>query len=525
MPTMGIMVNSRICFFPEFSLIDAMVGAGNVLAQGLLLGALAGVLGSAAPLWGKEESPPTRPNVLFLIADDLNCYLGAYGHPLAKTPNIDRLAGRGVLFERAYCNQPLCGPSRASLMTGLYPAQSNVRGNAILIRDRAPGVKTLSQHFMDSGYRAVRIGKIYHYNNPKDIGTPGHDDPASWSETRNPSGRDKREEDLIIKTQSEASLGGSLCWLAAEGTDEEQTDGMVATEAIGFLEKFKASGEPFFLAVGFYKPHTPYVAPKKYFEMYDKERINLPEVPSGYEATLPEAARKTIHKMPQVDDESKRAATRAYLATISFLDAQVGRVLDALDRLGLAEETIVVFTSDHGYHLGEHGHFQKNTLFESAARVPLVFAFPPRVAQAARTKSLAELIDLYRTLSDLAGISAPPDYVQGTSLAPVLADPSASLPRDSAFTTLSNLKKGAYTLRTPTHRFTRWGDGGPGMIELYDHATDPEEMKNLANDPAFAPLVKKMEAGILERISAATTVPEGVEVLDPPPGKKRRQDK
>ncbi len=218
---------------------------------------------------------PAKPNVLFLIWDDLNCDLACYGHPQVKTPHLDKLAARGVLFDRAYCQYPLCGPSRASFMTGLYPDQSLVKRNAIYIREHLPDVKTMSQMFRDDGYTASRIGKIYHYNVPKHIGTSGHDDPYSWNLTVNPRGRDVTDEDKIFSLKP-GSFGATLSWLAAEGTDAEQTDGIAATEAVAQLGKFASDGTPFFLAVGLFRPHTPFVAPKKYFDLYPLDEIIVP---------------------------------------------------------------------------------------------------------------------------------------------------------------------------------------------------------------------------------------------------------
>ena len=228
---------------------------------------------------GAADPPGSgRPNVLFLICDDLNCDIGCYGHPQVQTPNIDRLAARGVRFDRAYCQYPLCGPSRASFMTGLYPDQTLVHRNAIYIREHMPNVKTMSQMFRESGYFATRIGKIYHYNVPKHIGTSGHDDPYSWDYTINPRGRDVDDEDQIFSLRP-GSFGGTLSWLAADGTDREQTDGMAADEASEMLKQYADQDTPFFLAVGLYRPHTPYVAPKKYFEMYPTDRSTCPRSP------------------------------------------------------------------------------------------------------------------------------------------------------------------------------------------------------------------------------------------------------
>ena len=301
-----------------------------------------------------DDAETTRPNVLFLIYDDLNCDLGCYGHPLVKSPNIDRLAKRGVRFDNAYCQYPLCGPSRASFMTGLYPDQTLVRRNAIYIREHVPNVQTMSQMFRNNGYFATRIGKIYHYNVPKHIGTSGHDDPYSWDYTINPRGRDKDDEDLIFSLRP-GSFGGTLSWLAADGTDEEQTDGIAATEAIRLLGQYAQEDRPFFLAVGLFRPHTPYVAPKEYFEMYPRQKIVVPTMPEGYLDTLPKPARQSVNrKKEQINlaDDLARQAIQAYYASTTFADAQVGRVLDALKESGLADNTIVVFTSDHGYHMG-----------------------------------------------------------------------------------------------------------------------------------------------------------------------------
>jgi iduronate 2-sulfatase len=441
-----------------------------------------------------------KKNVLFIIADDLNCYLGSYGHSLAKTPNIDRLAEEGLLFENAYCNFPLCGPSRASMMTGLYPDQNNVKGNAILIRDRVPDAVTMTQVFMNHGYAATRIGKIYHYNNPGDIGTPGHDDPASWSHTINPRGRDKDEEDQIFSLVP-GKFGATLSWLAADGLDEEQTDGIVATEAIAQLEKHAASGEPFFLGVGFYKPHTPYVAPKRYFELYPRELIKVPVVPEGYLESLPEPARRMLtQKKEQIDlpDSLAVSAIQAYLATISFLDAQVGRVLDALEKSGLKDNTIVVFTSDHGYHMGEHGHYQKRTLFEYSARIPLIISYPGQKSRGKTTGSLVEMIDFYPTLCELAGLEYPED-ISGRSMVPVLNNPRKKIRKDALTQTVFD----GYSVITDRYRYIRWGEGGEGMVELYDIQKDPGEMNNLAAEEKYGKVMEKLDNRLTERIKAA----------------------
>ncbi|MGI9471348.1 MAG: sulfatase [Rubripirellula sp.] len=446
-----------------------------------------------------------RPNVLFLICDDLNCDIGCYDHPLVKTPNLDRLASRGVRFDQAYCQYPLCGPSRASFMTGLYSDQTLIHRNAIYIREHLPNVNTMSQMFRDAGYFATRIGKIYHYNVPKQIGTGGHDDPYSWDQTINPRGRDKAEEDKIFSLKP-GSFGATLSWLAADGTDEEQTDGIAAIEAAEMLQQFANSKQNFFLAVGLFRPHTPFVAPKKYFEMYPKDEIKVPTVPKGYLDSLPAPARKSITRKKDQMNLKKELATeaiQAYYASISFADAQVGRVLSALETTGLADNTIVVFTSDHGYHMGEHGHWQKTTLFENATRVPLIMA-GPNIAKGRDAKSLAEMVDFYPTLAELAGMPIP-DFVSGVSLVEGLTDPE-KMPRTTALTQYDT----GYSLRTDRFRYTEWGAKGIDGRELYDHASDPNEMHNLAEDHGHQESVARL-AGILhQRIDEAKQPPKGL---------------
>ncbi|MBI1374535.1 MAG: sulfatase-like hydrolase/transferase [Phycisphaera sp.] len=447
-----------------------------------------------------------RTNVLFLICDDLNCDIGCYGHPQVKTPNIDRLAARGVRFERAYCQYTLCGPSRASFMTGLYPDQTLIHGNAILIRTHTPDVVTMSQHFMNNGYHATRIGKIFHYNVPTAIGTDGHDDPASWNDKFNPIGRDKAEENKIFSLHP-GSFGGTLSWLAADGTDAEQTDGIAAAEAVERLEQFAASKRPFFLAVGLYRPHTPYVSPKKYFDMYPLDTIVVPTVPDGYLDTLPKPAAATLtRKKDQVDlkEDLAKQAIQAYHASITFADAQLGQIIDALDRTGLSKNTVILFTSDHGYHMGEHGYYQKTTLFENAARVPLIIATPGMATAGKSTPMPVESVDFYPTLAELCGLPKP-THASGVSLAPVLNNISAA-PRTEALTQYGS----GYSIRTARYRYTEWGDDGKDGNELYDHTTDPAEMHNLANSPEHKDVIAELSKVLHARVADANRKPPGV---------------
>ncbi|WP_146513847.1 sulfatase [Rubripirellula amarantea] len=451
-----------------------------------------GLLNASLCCIAEESSRGSKPNVLFIAVDDLACALGCFGDVVAKTPNIDRLAATGVCFQRAYNQLPLCNPTRASVMTGLRPDQIKVYDLDRHFRDEVPNVVTLSQSFQNAGYFAARVGKIYHYNVPASIGTNGFDDPPSWNQTVNPKGRDKTDESLVFNAEPHRKISGSLSWLAADGGDEEQTDGMVATEAIKIMSERK--NEPFFLGVGFFRPHTPYVAPRKYFDMYPTESLRLPYAPEDDREDIPTAA--FAHNCPvphySLDETTLLKATQAYYACVSFIDAQVGRLLDSLDHLGLSDNTIVVFWSDHGYHLGEHnGVWQKRTLFEQGARAPLIIRSHQQKASkqpmTSTCQRVVEFVDIYPTLTDLAGIPSPSDLA-GRSLRPLLENPLTTWdgfavtqvmrPADDR---LPDPVMGC-SIRTDRYRYTEWGEGKHG-VELYDHHTDPNEFHNLAIKP------------------------------------------
>jgi iduronate 2-sulfatase len=429
-----------------------------------------------------------RPNILFIAADDLADTLGCYGDPLAITPNLDRLAASGVCFERAYHQIPLCNPARASLMTGRRPDHTQVYDLERHFREALPDVVTLPQHFAAAGYFTARVGKIYHYDVPAAIGTDGFDDAASWQLTVNPKGRDKTDEGLVFNAEPQRKISAALSWLAAEGTDEEQTDGMIATEAIRLMGEPRE--KPFFLGVGFFRPHTPFVAPRKYFDLYPPESLRLPYAPADDRADIPVAAFAHNNPVPHygLDEKTLLEARQAYYACVSFVDAQIGRLLAALDELGLAENTLVVFWSDNGFHLGEHGGvWQKRTLFEESAGAPLLIRWPGARGNGRPCRRVVEFVDLYPTLSEAAGLTAP-GGLDGRSLVPLLHDPLAAWeggavtqilrPADDR---LSAPVMGR-SLRTERWRYTEWNEGEAGR-ELYDHAADPGEFENLALDP------------------------------------------
>lgn len=444
--------------------------------------------------WPSLATLAARPlNVLFIATDDMNNHLGTYGHPLVQSPHIDRLAKRGIRFDRAYCQFPLCSPSRSSLMTGMRPDTTQVFDLQKHFRKVHPDVVTLPQLFMRNGYFAARVGKIYHYGNPGQIGTPGLDDAPSWNVAINPRGIDKEQESALINHTPKRGLGSALAYLRADGRDEQHTDGIVATETIRLLEQHHDS--PFFIACGFYRPHCPFIAPKKYFDLYSRERVPEMPVDLNYAKSRPKPALSSTQPWPWfgVTADEARDSLLAYWATISFVDAQIGRVLDALDRLGLAEHTVIVFWSDHGYHVGEHGLWMKQSLYENSCRVPLVVAAPTARGNGNSCGRTVELLDLYPTLADLCGLT-PPDTIEGKSLRPLLDDPQLAWDRP-AFTQVWRAGFPGYSVRTEQYRYTEWDSGRRGA-ELYDYPSDPEETTNLVSDPKYAEIVKQLQAAI-----------------------------
>lgn len=439
-----------------------------------------------------------QPNVLFIISDDLTAEaLSCYGNVQSRTPNIDRLASQGVRFTRAYTQYPVCGPSRAAMMSGMYPSAIGVMDNrqADNFTANLGERPSLAQHFRDGGYHTARVSKIYHMGVPGHIteGTDGPDHAPSWSERFNCPAPEWRSsgahehlsnEKLNLDPASHFGGGfGTAFYVVKTDTDgAEQPDVQAANRAIEIL---RANRErPFFLAVGLVRPHVPLVAPARYFEDYPAEAMRLPDTIPGDALDMPKHALfKTSASAGLDTSDEKRKVLSAYYASVAFMDAQVGRILDALADLELRERTIVVFTSDHGYHLGEHEQWQKMSLHEESARIPLIISAPGKAT--GESRGLAQMIDLYPTLSELAGLSAP-GHLQGRSLVPMLDDLSASV-HDAVYT----CTRDDHLLTTARWSYARYRDGAE---ELYDLKKDPRQFFNLASDPAYGAVAARLRA-------------------------------
>jgi iduronate 2-sulfatase len=444
--------------------------------RGLILLSLIWSFGTPFELTADE--PPAHPNVLLIMSDDLNTALSGFGHPQCKTPNLDRLARRGVSFHRMYCQFPVCGASRSSMMNGLYPYSTGDLKNTTIFRKFRPDAVTLPQLFMNNGYYVARVGKIYHMGIPQEVidGTAIADDPQSWGETYNIQ---CGEQNLPgKKIQHSPGWKGSQTFQRVEATDGDlaMADGLAATKTIELMKKHR--GEPFFIACGFVRPHVPLVAPESYFRMYPEPEMILPKVPVDDLEDVGQATRayKTNESL-QITTEQMPGILSAYYGCVSHMDFQVGRLLDALVELGLKETTLVVFTSDHGYHLGEHHKWQKQHLFEETTRVPFILSAPwLSEVHGKSTQHMCELVDLYPTVSSLCHLS-PPEYIQGESMVSILKDvETKSWTKDSVFSV--STREGA-SLRNGRYRYTEWARGAKG-VELYDLKNDPGEFTNVA---------------------------------------------
>ncbi|MAG93447.1 MAG: iduronate sulfatase [Planctomycetaceae bacterium] len=438
-----------------------------------------------------HAAPADRFNVLFIAADDLRCDLACYGHPLVKTPHLDRLASRGTLFNFAYCQQALCNPSRASLMTGLRPDTLKVWDLPTHFREVAPDVVTLPQHFLKHGYFTQNIGKIYHNWRQQIEG-----DPASWSV---PAVMHYATHGSDTPQVSDGELPPDLAPFKRtenrDVPDDAYFDGRIADLAVTALGKLKQQSQPFFLAVGFWKPHLPFNPPKRYWDLYDRAKIHPagnPHPPENVPAIALHNGRELLSgKGRPLPEDEVRELRHGYLAGVSYLDAQVGKLLDELDRLELTETTVVVFWSDHGFHLGEHSLWCKTSNFENDAHVPLIISAPQAKQRGKKTDALVELLDMYPTLVDLCGLPAV-SGLEGVSLAPVLNDAQATV-KPAAYT---QHPRPAYykgrpeamgvSVRVPHTRYTEWRDFATGKVlasEFYDHRRDPQEDHNIVAKP------------------------------------------
>ena len=412
-------------------------------------------------------------NVLFIIVDDLRPLLGCYGHLEMHTPNIDALAKRGIVFNRAYCQYPLCNPSRASMLTGLRPETTRVFSNSAVFRERLPNVETLPQHFKAYGYHTQSVGKIAHK-------LAMQDDTYSWSVPSWTQSTYYKQEVLPV-------------WQALDVEDDELRDGKTAKHAAKTLKEIQDI--QFFLAVGFLRPHLPLYAPKRYYELYKDEDFSLPSsssLPSGALATITDKLEwiRGFQDVPDtgaLSDAKTLELIRAYAASVSYMDAQVGRVLDQLDALRLTERTVIVLAGDHGFHLGEHGKWRKNTLFEISLRSPLVVSVPDQTSLGVQTDALAELVDIYPTLCDACQLPTP-SQLEGLSLLPVIEQPTRPW-KTAAFSQASLRGTVGNSIRTERHRYSEWGHNGRSGRELYDYYTDPDETINIAGLPENAELV------------------------------------
>jgi len=457
-----------------------------------------------------------RPNVLLIVADDLRCDIAAYGHAEALTPNLDRLAARSRVFSRAYCQQAVCNPSRASMMTGLRPDRTGVTDLRTHFRETIPDITTVSQHFKNHGYEAVGIGKIYHNYHLSIEG-----DPASWSQPQRFHWGNHRMDQPQAPGHTDVPFPRLPATQALDVPDDAYIDGRIADAAVEAMAKLK--DKPFFLAAGFWKPHLPYNAPKQYWDLYDRDKLAPPDHP-GRPRGAPDLAihnspePRGYHGMPKsgpFDSETLKELRHGYLAAVSYLDANVGKLLDALDRHGLADTTIIVFWSDNGYHLGENAMVGKLTNFERDTRVPMMIA-TPGLEQPGVTRAIVEMIDLYPTLTDLCQLPPPAHDLDGVSLRPLLDSPAASV-KDAAISQhpdhLDRPTHMGYSVRTAEHRYTEWRsleNGGVTARELYHYDDRLIETRNLAEE--------RMKASLLATLAALLTTAAAPAEIPPPPG-------
>jgi iduronate 2-sulfatase len=440
-----------------------------------------------------------RPNVLLICVDDLKPMLGCYGDKTVKSPNVDRLAARGMLLENAYCNQAVCAPSRNSLLTGLRPQTLGIYDLGTNFRRSRPDAVTLPQHFKANGYYTEAMGKIFH------VGHGNHEDPASWSVphwkadviayalTESKAKRGLTREEALFSNKKAQGLPRGAAYESADVADDAYPDGRTADEAIRRLQAAREkSDQPFFIAVGFVKPHLPFCAPKRYWDLYDHAQFEpaaRQTPPDGAPSYAPQFGGELrqyagIPEQGALEADLQRTLIHGYHAAVSYMDAQLGRVLDALDKTGLGKNTIIVLWGDHGWHLGDHGIWCKHTNYEQAARIPILVTAPGVTQPGTRTSAMTETVDIYPTLCELAGLPAP-EGLDGRSFVPALRDPAAAT-KDSIIHVYPRGQRLGRAIRTSRYRLVEWkkfGDSSePAEFELYDYQTDPAETKNLAAD-------------------------------------------
>jgi iduronate 2-sulfatase len=450
---------------------------------------------------------PSKMNVLFIAVDDLRPQLGCYGHKQMISPNIDKLASKGVAFERAYCQQAVCSPSRISVLSGMRCETHKIYDLDQHFADKWPNIVSLPHHFKNNGYETISLGKIYHHN---------EDDPIAWSKEplrfMEGSGyvteEGKHMVELNRATNPNAGTKGPATEMA-DVPDNGYSDGKLADKAIEELRLLK--NKPFFLAVGIRKPHLPFTAPKKYWDMYDPNELKLAENNYPPESATPYTMNnygelRNYYQMPKgnkpVNDQQARQLIHGYFACVSFIDAQIGRIVDELDRLGLKENTIIILWGDHGWKLGEHGSWCKHTDFEIDTNAPLIISVPGMKNQGTKTRALTEFVDIYPTLCELCELSKP-DQLEGISFVPLIKNPERPW-KKAAFHLWVEAKYRfdleaqiiGYAMKTDRYRYIEWRHTKSGEIkarELYDHQIDPQENRNAVDDPKYANTLKELE--------------------------------
>lgn len=423
----------------------------------------------------------TDKNILFIVVDDLNTSLGTYGNITVKTPNIDLLASKGIQFNNAYCNYAVCGPSRSSFLTGLLPETINVLDNRTPLEPLLGDKITLTNLFRQNGFHAMGLGKIFHRSNN------GYSDPNAWDEYY-----DFKTTELGRKGESRNMTDDALKWCrwqAAEGTDDDQMDGQVTKKAVELIKTKR--DKPFFLAVGLRKPHDPFIAPKKYFDMYPLEDCDPPALPEGWEPPYNHTLPNQTPVFNKFTDTDKREFLRSYYACTSFMDAQVGRLIQALKESNQLDNTLIVFMGDHGYHLGEHNWWNKVTVFEKGTNAPFIVVGNSVGKKGVQSSAMFEFIDIYPTLADLFQLKNTPDYLEGKSFTNVLENPALPF-RSHVYATTRRGDITGRMVKNKKWRYVEWDHGEKG-IELYDQKNDPIEYNNLADNSKYAETIDEMK--------------------------------